>query len=146
MNRSLVFVWTTIALASIVIQVPVFAQHSDHEEYEQYDNDNEYSSAQGELKISYKVITPAQQGHLSVCIVDEGFEFCKEYNNTSDRVVIGDMTTGVYHIAEGDNFEVCAELYPNGNSQHFKECVPMKNHENDHPEYAEITLTKTVCT
>ena len=134
-------VLATMSLASMTIQVPVFAQHSSHEEYD----DDYYSSEDDKLRINYKIITPAIKGHLSVCVVAPGFEFCREYSNIGDRIVIGDMTTGVYHIPEGDNFEMCADLYPNDNDKNYHSCVDMKNHENDHPEYAVITLTKSSC-
>ncbi len=119
--------------------MPVSAH--EHHAVEEYENDQQ----QGGLKINARVVLPAENGHLSICINNDNFTLCRELDVHDQRVVVTEMTADTYHIAEGESFKACADLYPNNRNGDYHSCVPMQNHGDGHPEFANIALTKT-CT
>ena len=122
---------TAIAMVATMI-APAYAAEHDHE-YE-YDSSG--------INIDAKVIAPSIRGHLSICIEADTFTQCREIEGSDKRVVLQELTAGVYHIDKGESFEVCATLYPDDSNTPYHSCSPAINHANGYHEFVVIELVK----
>ena len=123
-----------VTLSVLFLLVPVQFTQAQHQT-EDYEND-EYS--ENDLKVNIKVVVPPTDGHLSSCIVAPTFELCNERDVTNrDIVTIVELATGSYHIPEGDNFDVCVDVYGYDKS-HYHKCEQARNNEGNHPEFVNM--------